>query len=298
MESFPSIDIVGHKRNNVVAGRKGAGKNIRTGICKLALNHGVFVKSHLIPLALTMPMPKGLPLIQFKADARSVRRWSSWYDMSLVTNEGEKILTEFDTWAISELRKNKLVWSGWGSNRSLESLHIPIEDTALGIRKIEGINPKQLRLFFLSILWRAASTTLPEFAEVQLPQHDLERLRLMILSRETEPLSFYPAHLTQLSTIGNVHNHAPIASIMKLSEFSEDAKIKSLPVFRFYFDGLIIHMHRHASDDGYTSTLGNLTVGASETLTLMTITYEKSFQRYNLMSGVRANFTGKNIAGS
>jgi hypothetical protein len=246
-----------------------------------------------------MPMPKGFPLMQFKTGTRSIRRWSSWYDMSLVTKEGEKILTELDTWAISELRKNKLVWSGWGSSRSLGSFHIPFDDTGMGIRIIESIDPKKLRLFFLSILWRAASTTLPEFTEVQLSQQDMEKLRLMIISRETEPLAFYPAHLTQLSTIGHIHNHAPTASVIELSESGDDAKIKLLPVFRFYFDGLIIHMHRHAlADDGYTSTLGNWTVGASETLAIMTISFEKSFQHYNLMAGVRANFTEKIIARS
>jgi len=282
-----------------VAGRKGVGKITRSGICKLTLSHGLFVKSHLIPLALTMPMPKGFPLMQFKTGTRSIRRWSSWYDMSLVTKEGEKILTELDTWAISELRKNKLVWSGWGSSRSLGSFHIPFDDTGMGIRIIESIDPKKLRLFFLSILWRAASTTLPEFTEVQLSQQDMEKLRLMIISRETEPLAFYPAHLTQLSTIGHIHNHAPTASVIELSESGDDAKIKLLPVFRFYFDGLIIHMHRHAlADDGYTSTLGNWTVGASETLAIMTISFEKSFQHYNLMAGVRANFTEKIIARS
>lgn len=278
--------------------REPEGKNIRTGICKLTLNHGVFVKSHLIPRAFTMPMHKGMPLSQFKADERSIRRWSSWYDKSLVTKEGEKILADFDTWAISELRKHKLVWSSWGPNRSLGSLHVPFDGTPLGMRKIEGIEPKNFRLFFLSLLWRAASSNFTEFAEVHLSQQDLERLRLMILSRETEPLSFYPAYLTQLSTIGHVHNHAPIATIMKLSGSGEDANTKSLPVFRFYFDGLIVHMHRNVSDDGYTSTLGNLTVGASETLLLLTIPYEESIQRYNLTAAVVANHTRKATAGS
>jgi len=57
-----------------------------------------------------------------------------------------------------------------------------------------------------------------------------------------------------------------------------------MPIFRFYFDGLIAHVHNHHSDDGYTATLGNLIVGASEQLILTTQTYEGSWQRNNLIT--------------
>jgi hypothetical protein len=224
--------------------------------------------------------------MQIEADEPPVKRWSSWYDPCLVTKEGEEILTEFDTWAISELRKHKLVWTSWGPNRSLRSLHDPMGNTSLGLRKVEGIDPKELRLFFLSLLWRAAATDLPEFAEVHLPQADLERLRLMILARETEPISFYPAHLTQLSTIGDIHNFTPIADSIGIEDGAT-----TIPTFRFYFDGLITHIHRHASDGGYTSSLGSLVVGAAETLVLLTVTYEDSFQLYNLINVVNRTRT-------
>jgi len=136
-------------------------ENSRAGTCKLTLKEGRFVKAHLIPRALTTPAEKGMPFFQWKSGATPKRRWSSWYDQNLVTRDGEDILTEFDTWAIAELRKQKLVWSSWGKSKSLGSLHSAASGTPWGIRKIKDTDPAKLRLFFLSLLWRAASTKLP-----------------------------------------------------------------------------------------------------------------------------------------
>ena len=71
-------------------------------------------------------------------------------------------------------------------------------------------------MFFLTLLWRAAATTLPEFSEVVLPDKDLEQLRQMICMSIVEPISFYPAYLIQLSIIGIAHNHAVIAQVKEI----------------------------------------------------------------------------------
>ena len=153
--------------------------------------------------------------------------------------------------------------------------------SAVSLIVLEGVNRGRLRLFFLTLLWRAAATTLPEFSEVELPSGDLEHLRQMICLGNVEPISFYPAQLTQLSTIGVIHNHAPIAQIKKIPSL-DSTPPRDMPIFRFYFDGLIVHIHRHSSDDGYTADIGNFIVGAEETLLINTQTYEKSYQQLNL----------------
>jgi len=254
----------------------------QTGVCKLTRTEGVFVDSHLIPKAFTKPEQKGLPLIQYGSGVRPRKRWSSWYDPQLVTQAGEKLLCAIDTWAIAELRKHKLVWSGWGERRTLGPLHRSITGTPWGIRKLEGINQGRLRLFLLTLLWRAAATTLAEFSEVDMPSGDLEQLRQMICLGNVEPISFYPAQLTQLSTIGVIHNHAPMARVKTIPTLDSERPPFDMPIFRFYFDGLIAHIQRHSSDDGYTAELGNMIVGAEETLLINTQTYEKSYQQMNL----------------
>lgn len=168
---------------------------------------------------------------------------------------------------------------------SLGSFHNPMPNTPWGIRKVKVDEPNKLRLFFLSLLWRAAASGLPEFSEVQLPADELDKLGKMIVGQNAPAISFYPTILTQLSTMGIIHNMTPLAQVKHVPELVDppgESTKRDIPIFRFYFDGLIAHVHRHASDDGYTQSLGDFVVGADSELTLTTVTYEHSFEHENL----------------
>ena len=178
-----------------------------TGTCKLTGEHGKFVRSHLLPQALTRPEGPGAPLIQAGMSARPIRRWTSWYDPRLVTSAGEAILSKHDDSGIKELQRHKLVWSSWGPMVKLESQgfrEYRYDDHSMGVRHLTDVDTLTLRMFFLSLLWRAAATDLVEFAEVHLNKEQLSQLTEMILSNNPEPLDFYPIELIQLSTIGIV----------------------------------------------------------------------------------------------
>lgn len=247
-------------------------------LCMLTGRYGKFVKSHLIPRALTRPAAPGKPFVQAGMGNRPTRRWDSWYDPALTIREGEDILADLDDWAIAELRKHELIWTGWNGADSPVNKPNLIPGMVWGFREIAGIDPGRLRLFFLSLLWRAAATTRPEFSAVSLPPDDLEQLRLMLLSGDPGPLDFYPAQLIQLYTRGEVQNHTPIAQT-KTVPASVATPEQRIPYFRFYFDGLVAHIHRHASDDGYTAGQGFLTVGHGDKLSVAALPYETSFQR-------------------
>jgi hypothetical protein len=251
------------------------------GVCMLTGIRGKFVDAHLIPKSLTLPAKKGLPFVQSGGASRPIRRWSSWYDGRLVTQHGEDILSLLDNWATAELRRQRLVWSGWGPMVSLSGLYTPLSGTPWGIREIEVADFQRLRLFFLSLLWRAAATTRSEFSEVIMPPNELEDLRLMLLAGNPEPQSFYPIQLTQLSTFGRIHNLAPIAQTKTIPAF-DDRPARPINIFRFYFDGLAAHIHRQVSDDGTTKDLGPLIVGSRKKLIISTVTYEQSFERENV----------------
>lgn len=255
----------------------------KSGICKLTGTPGRFVRSHLIPAAFTKPEEPGAFLFQSGPGRRPVKRWSSWYDQQLVTEQGERILRDLDTWAIEELRRTKLVWSGWGPMMRLQTPDFrQIEGTPWGIRKLTVRDPAKLRLFFLSLLWRAAATEREEFSEVTLAREELIQLKEMVRTGNQEPLDFYPVQLTQLSTMGLSHNHTPIASQKNIPALGE-AAAHTMPIFRFYFDGLIAHFHRsHAPPAPKPQQLGSLMVGFGSELALSTVTYEESFQRANL----------------
>jgi hypothetical protein len=238
------------------------------GVCKLTGKSGKFVKSHLLPKALTRPGVAGECFISGGPGRRPKKRFSSWYDEKLVIQEGENVLADYDNWAIAELRRLELIWSGWGTKRSL-----PLETPdwfgprpeGFGLRQVECANPEKLRLFFLSLLWRAAAATLPEFGDIGLEQDELELLRIMVCDGNPRPLDFYPISLLQIVQKGLPHNLGPI-----VTDFS----------FRFYFDGLIVHMFRNS--DLEFEQFERLMVGSSSTLVVQTQTLEHSYQLANV----------------
>ncbi len=256
------------------------GDTVTEGVCRLTGTRGRFVRSHLLPLALTRPDTPGMPLVQYNSGSHPTRRWTSWFDDRLVIREGEDILSDLDNWAIRILRQKKLLWSGWGAAASLQEEYTPIDGTPWGIRRVEGIDPRRLRLFFLSLLWRAAATSRPEFREVELPAEHVETIGRMLRDGEPGALEFYPTTLTQLSTRGLAQNIVPLAQQKKIPNLPGLGH-RTMPFFRFYLDGLVAHVNRQVtgSIDQFRPGL----VGEDDSLVLSTVTYEGSFQRENLM---------------
>lgn len=82
--------------------------------CKLTGKTGNYVKSHIIPKALTRPRVPGSKFLQLDPlydGTRYIRRSDSWYDKGTVTREGEDYLSDLDSFAIDQLRLHGLVWS-------------------------------------------------------------------------------------------------------------------------------------------------------------------------------------------
>ncbi len=199
-------------------------------VCKLTGCEGKFVKSHIIPKALTRPTRKGNKFIQ-KAVGSSrdhyMKRADSWYDTGIVTREGEDFLADYDSHAISELRNKGLLWSS-------PQMATPLTPGTSEILIANFDNPAKVRLFFLSLLWRSAVSTLPELSEISLPPEKIERLRRILTGSEGDDLSFFPTSLIQLTEKGPIHNFIPLKQT--IGEWHKE-------IFRFYMDGLIAHMH-------------------------------------------------------
>jgi hypothetical protein len=255
----------------------------RHGYCKLTGRPGAFVKSHLIPEALTRVSQAGAPLFQYGDGPRPSRRWTSWYDSELVTREGEDILSALDTWAIAVLREHKLVWSGWGGAVELGELHTKFSEH-LGAREV-SLDTKRLRLFFLSLLWRAAASDRYEFKDVVLPQKDIEFLRKIVLGQEEPGSEFYPVQLTQISTKGLMHNQAPCPDIKYIPDIeNENTELYPMRTIRFYFDGLIAHFATELPPSHNAFELGNILVGLAPTVILSTVTFEDSTQGEEMLA--------------
>jgi hypothetical protein len=253
-------------------------------ICKLTKSEGKYVRAHLLPKALTRPEVAGAPFVESSPSGRRPKRaWSSWYDKAIVTADGEAILAEFDNWAIPELRRLKLVWSGWGPLQALPygPDHDQIGPTEFGFRKISGTDFKKLRLFFLSLFWRAAASSRSGFADIQLSAKELDELGSRLVARDPGPASYFPTSLTQLSTLGVTQNLTPFLRVKDIPAVG-DFEGAQVPYYRFYLDGLIAHIHPNGANPLGADGNDPLTLGANESATVLTVKYEKSFQHTNL----------------
>jgi hypothetical protein len=271
--------------------------NVRVGQCKLTGVHGRYVASHIIPKALT-DSGEGKPLTQKGRNGRYIKRWTSWYDSRLVTAEGEAILASYDNWAINFFREKKLIWSSWGPIVQLESPdHIWLPGPQVGIRQLRGVDCERLRLFFLSLLWRAAATSLFEFRLVSIPADELAQLREMVLHGRVEPYHFYPVTLIQLWTRSFPHNQA-VGRLIKrqpmvdpVTEKLVEDSLREIDHYRFYFDGLIAHMHIN-DDPEHVAGVGPVYVGPGNDLAVTTVRSEGSRQmtRFWEEAGRRCGF--------
>lgn len=154
-----------------------------------------------------------------------------------------------------------------------------------------GIDTQLPRLFLLSVLWRAAISEMHEFAEIILPKECLERLAAILLKTEPDDPSFLPIGLVQLSTIGPPHNHSPIASSLEMPSF-EDQQQRTVDIFRFYFDGLIVHFYKPLQGSNY-SAMGPLALGMERRVVLPTVTYEGSLQLKNMKLILEETYGGQ-----
>jgi hypothetical protein len=126
----------------------------------------------------------------------------------------------------------------------------------------------------------AAATSRTEFSKISIPEAELISLGRMLVDDDAQPLTFYPIQLIQLSTMGPVHNMAPIATSKTIPSYDKQPE-KEVEFFRFYFDGLIVHIHRNASDPSIEK-MNSLNIGNEEKFAVVTIPFEESFQDKNL----------------
>lgn len=242
------------------------------GVCLLTGKEGKYVKSHIIPKSLTRPSKPGNKFIQPAQNPtkkRYIKRADSWYDKSIVIREGEDYLSDIDSYAIDELRAQGLLWSS-------DKIREPATDSVNELTVVSFNEPVKIRKFFLSLLWRAAVSSLSEFKDIILSEKQTELLRKIIVGEVEDDLSLFPTTLIQLTKAGPAHNLTPIKQ-----RVGADGR----EVYRFYMNGLIAHIHLHNPN---MAVLMNpvpydhpMFVGTERTIIIQVET-EHSFQLNNL----------------
>lgn len=254
------------------------------GKCSLTGDNGVFVRSHILPQALTKPSIKGEALYQSTRQRGEIRRWSSWYDQSLVTRKGEDLLSQIDDAAIKIMRKHQLIWSSWTVFKPHFQSLAPLLPNH-GIRFVEIANAAELIRFAHSITWRASASTLSDLSEATLPLDIQEQLKKYTLGESFTGTSSFPVSMTQLSTVGTIHNQVPMID-RKIIFDPESNRQETQDIVRIYLDGLIFHVH--FSGVPYSQTLNNSHfLGSEKSVAISSVTYEASYQYENLLHLMR-----------
>lgn len=242
---------------------------ITDGVCKLTNKTGRFVDSHILPRALTILNKTGERALEASITGAVKKKLPGWYDNQLCIAEGEEILSKIDNAAIKILREHQLLWSGWGESitslitddREFDENNNP---EGIGLRAIKNLDWKPVKLFILSLIWRAAASERIEMESVKLPSAMLEKLRQIILNRTPLTVIDFPIRLYQLGDKGIIHNRTPLIEEMKI-ELPEPFGVRTYIICRVYIDGLIAHITLNPDDD-FLENSKSLLLGYNETL--------------------------------
>ncbi len=140
--------------------------------CKLTGFHGKAIKSHVVPRAFyKLPEQNAGPL-KLETNAPGVypkKMPIGIYDQSIVTREGEDIFGPWDNYASRTLLQHFDKFE-------------PIRDEGEVLAwRLPDVNYRHMKLFALSVLWRADASSHPVFAKVNLGPHE-PALRKILLS--------------------------------------------------------------------------------------------------------------------
>lgn len=130
----------------------------------------------------------------------------------------------------------------------------------VNIRTVFFEKPNLIKLFFLSLVWRAAASERREMDDVIIPSDILEDIRLRVFNKEIGDIRDYPVHLHQITTLGDKHNRTPLLEAAYAIDEGGNQTDVVLNRVRIYIDGLVAHVYLYKSDqilDHYS----NISVG-------------------------------------
>jgi hypothetical protein len=147
------------------------------GNCKLCLRQAPLAKSHVIPEFIFSGMydQKHRFLEVADVNAGKIALGQKGFRERLLCVECEQRLNRHERHARRLFK---------------DDLPLPVTPEFRRVR-ITNVNPQTLRLFLLSVLWRAGVSSLPVFKHIDLGPHQ-EKLRTILLSEDALPTGGYP----------------------------------------------------------------------------------------------------------
>lgn len=222
------------------------------GVCKLCGNEKILVEAHIIPESFYKFLYNEKRIF-FEAntsgsDTIKLRR-KGVYDRNILCYDCDNgILNRMYDDYIA-----KVFWNHSSFKGRIKYYH-SLEDIRVKWRVATGVKSKTIKLFFLSLLWRAHVSSNPFFDSVDLGVNHSERIRKMILENNAGKSTDYPIILLDYSVT------SPEARVLisKISRFKKDG--------RTYYAGAIsgILVIWHFSDYLLPKSLKHFIIGEQE----------------------------------
>ncbi len=241
--------------------------------CKLCRESTDFGKSHVIPESFLLHRKiqgETSILATNKSDVYPQRRPIGEYDSEILCKKCETVFNSWDSYG-KELLINKQ-----------NDFKITEENGAIISYHTESFDYAKLKMFFISILWRASISKRDFYTKVNLGPHE-DVLRNMIINSDPGTMDDYDVQLFRFSGVDH-----PIPILMPV-------EIRSSYGLRYYRVYLGDHFFDIKVDKQKTPKKHNLgIIGKSEDLFVPTIKYKES-QEYEVMRAIANAPANKNI---
>lgn len=197
------------------------------GRCQLTEEWGAMAKSHIIPNAFMRRADCRVPFMESDGMSRPIKRQTGWYDRTILGHRGEKHIAKFDDAAAKCF---------FGRGFTYRSRRNPSDATVLRgsflpgqVVEIEGVDTSQIRLFALSLLWRAAVSRLPNMSKVTVRMQNLEDIRRRLLEGSPGKPLEYPVYFCVFDSA---------EELPKIEPFQPSRH----PFYRFFLDGVVAYV--------------------------------------------------------
>lgn len=198
----------------------------RIGECRLTNQVGPMAKAHIIPNAF-MRRADTTPFMECDGRSRSLKRFTGWYDQDILGVRSEAIIAELDDAAAKCFIGGGFTYRARRDPNNIEVLRdsfVPGD-----IYEIENVHTAKLRLFGLSLLWRAAASDLDAMRLVTVKESNLRDIGELILAGDPGSPLQYPVYFGFF---------CGAEELPKLAPFQPSKH----PFFRFFLDGVVAYV--------------------------------------------------------
>lgn len=141
-------------------------------VCKFCLKNKKLIKCHIIPTSFWQDnLDPYAEILSSNPESYPKKSQTGIYDTNLVCEDCERLFSPFDDYAYRLLLAD------------IPSEKVFIYDEKISTYVIENYDYNRLKLFFISLLWRASSSNLPFFRSIKAKPFE-GRLKEMIMKKD------------------------------------------------------------------------------------------------------------------